>query len=160
MAMEVIQAGKFVSLTYRICDTEGRVLEHNDLPVSYIQGGPRALIGGLEKAVLGKSPGDEVEVLLPPQDAFGFHDPRLTFVDEIENVPVQFRRVGAEVEMQNEAGEVKIFYVTRIENGTLTVDGNHPFAGKTLKVTVRILEVRDATATDQEAFAVQADELH
>lgn len=153
MAKEVIQPGKFVSLTYRIRDTEGRVLEHNDLPVSYIQGGGRALIGGLEQAVLGKSPGDEVEALIPPQEAFGFHDPRLTFVDEIENVPVQFRRVGAEVEMRNEAGEIKTFYVTKIENGTLTVDGNHPFAGKTLQVSVRILEVRDATVADREALA-------
>ena len=50
--------------------------------------------------------------------------------------------------MQNEAGEVKIFHVTRIENGRLTVDGNHPLAGKHLRVHVTIHEVRDATAED------------
>ena len=47
--------------------------------------------------------------------------------------------------MQNESGEVKTFYVTRIGKGTLTVDGNHPLAGKSLKVHVRIQEVRDPT---------------
>jgi len=47
--------------------------------------------------------------------------------------------------MQSESGEVKTFYVTRIEHGRLTVDGNHPFAGKTLKVHVNIKEVRDPT---------------
>jgi FKBP-type peptidyl-prolyl cis-trans isomerase SlyD len=50
--------------------------------------------------------------------------------------------------MQNETGEAKLFYVTNIENGKLTVDGNHPLAGKTLHVTVQILEVRDATLED------------
>ena len=50
--------------------------------------------------------------------------------------------------MENESGDVKTFYVTSIENGMLTVDGNHPLAGKTLTVTVRILEVRDATKED------------
>jgi FKBP-type peptidyl-prolyl cis-trans isomerase SlyD len=47
--------------------------------------------------------------------------------------------------MQNDAGEVKTFYVTEIEDGQLTVDGNHPFAGRSLRVKVRIKEVRDPT---------------
>ena len=42
----------------------------------------------------------------------------------------------------------KSFYVTHIENGKLTVDGNHPLAGKRLHVSVQILEVRDATTAD------------
>jgi FKBP-type peptidyl-prolyl cis-trans isomerase SlyD len=50
--------------------------------------------------------------------------------------------------MQNEAGELKSFYVTKIEDGKLTVDGNHPLSGKTLVVKVKILEVRDATKED------------
>ncbi len=50
--------------------------------------------------------------------------------------------------MQNEAGEMRTFCVTRIDNGRLTIDGNHPMAGKTLKVHVRIAEVRDATQAD------------
>jgi FKBP-type peptidyl-prolyl cis-trans isomerase SlyD len=59
-------------------------------------------------------------------EGFGPHDPNLTFTDDLDNVPPQFRFVGAEVPMQSENGEVKTFYVTRIENGRLTVDGNHP----------------------------------
>ena len=50
--------------------------------------------------------------------------------------------------MQNDSGDVKSFYVTRIEDRTLTVDGNHPLAGKALKVHVRIQEVRDPTAAE------------
>lgn len=47
--------------------------------------------------------------------------------------------------MQNERGENKTFRVSRIENSKLTVDGNHPFAGRSLTYRLRILTVRDAT---------------
>lgn len=148
MSAQVIKPGKFVSLTYSIADTDGNLLEQNDIPVSYVHGGDTELIGGMDRAVAGKAAGDTIEMRVPPEDGFGSHDPSLTFVDDIENVPPQFRRVGAEVQMQNEAGEAKTFQVTRLEDGKLTVDGNHPLAGKTLIVRVKILEVRDATMED------------
>jgi FKBP-type peptidyl-prolyl cis-trans isomerase SlyD len=148
MSKETIKTGKFVSLTYSICDVAGNVLEQSDLPVNYIHGGETELIGGMDNAVAGKGPGDEVSISVSPEDGFGPHDPNLTFTDDVENVPPQFRQLGAEVQMQNESGEVKSFFVTKIENGKLTVDGNHPLAGKELKVHVKILEVRDATQDD------------
>lgn len=148
MASEVIKPGKFVSLTYHITDLEGNVLEQNDIPVSYIHGGETELIGSMDKVVAGKGVGDEVEMIIPPEDGFGEHDPALTFTDDIENVPPQFRQLGAEVQMQNEDGETRTFYVSKIEDNKLTVDGNHPLAGKTLKVMIKIVEVRDATMED------------
>ena len=148
MSKEIIKTGKFVSLTYSISDTDGNILEQSDLPVSYIHGGETELIGGMDRAVAGKSEGEEVMLTISPEDGFGEHDPDLTFTDDIENVPPEFRQLGAEVQMQNDAGEVKSFYVTKIENGRLTVDGNHPLAGKSLLVKVKILEVRDATKED------------
>jgi FKBP-type peptidyl-prolyl cis-trans isomerase SlyD len=148
MSKEIIKTGKFVSLTYSISDKEGNVLEQSDLPVCYIHGGETELIGGMDRAVSGKSVGEEVVLTLSPKDGFGEHDPDMTFTDDIENVPPEFRQLGAEVQMQNEAGEVKSFYVTKIKNGKLTVDGNHPLAGKSLLVKVKILEVRDATKED------------
>ena len=148
MSAQVIKPGKFVSLTYSIADTDSNLLEQNDIPVNYVHGGDTELIGGMDRAVAGKAAGDSIEMTVPPEDGFGPHDPSLTFTDDVENVPPQFRRVGAEVQMQNEAGEAKAFQVTRIEEGKLTVDGNHPLAGKTLVVRVKILEVRDATMED------------
>jgi FKBP-type peptidyl-prolyl cis-trans isomerase SlyD len=156
MSKDIIKPGKFVSLTYSISDSEGNTLEHNDLPVSYIHGGEQELIGGMDRAVSGKAAGDEVEVVVPPAQGFGAHDPDLTFTDNIANVPEQFRYIGAEVQMQSEAGEVKSFFVTRIEDGKLTVDGNHPMAGKTLRVKVKIVEVRDATESDRRQLASQS----
>ena len=145
MSEQAIRNGKLVSLVYRICDRSGKVLEQSDLPVSYIHGGNNELIGGMDKAIGGKRAGDSVELDLESDRAFGPHDPDLTFTDAIDNVPPQFRRIGAEVQMQNDAGEAKTFYVTKIESGQLTVDGNHPLAGKELRVKVEIKEVRDPT---------------
>jgi FKBP-type peptidyl-prolyl cis-trans isomerase SlyD len=158
MSEQVITNGKLVSLTYSIRDEHGNILEQHDLPVNYIHGGHNELIGGMDRAVAGKRAGDRVEIKLSPEDGFGPHDPSLTFTDDIENVPPQFRVLGAEVPMQSESGEVKTFYVTRIERGRLTVDGNHPFAGKSLKVHVDIKEVRDPTPRElsEDAMAASA----
>jgi FKBP-type peptidyl-prolyl cis-trans isomerase SlyD len=145
---DVIQRGKLVTLTYSIADAHGNVLEQNDLPLSFVFGSDTELIGGIDDAIRGRQAGDEVSVELGPDQAFGPHDPDLTFTDDIANVPPQFRYLGAEVPMQNDAGEQKTFYVTRIENGQLTVDGNHPLAGKPLSVRLKIHEVRDATPED------------
>lgn len=148
MPKETIQPGKFVSLTYTISDADGNLLEQNDLPVNYIHSGDTELIGGMDRAVLGKRAGDKVEMEVPPEDGFGQPDPDLSFTDDLENVPPEFRKMGAEVQMESESGDVKTFYVTKIVDGKLTVDGNHPLAGKTLTVIVKILEVRNPTPED------------
>ncbi len=145
MSDQAITNGKLVSLTYSISDESGQVLEQSDLPVTYIHGGQNELIGGMDKAVAGKRAGDKVELKVKSDQGFGPHDPDLTFTDATDNVPPQFRHVGAEVQMQNESGEIKTFYVTKIENDQLTVDGNHRLAGKDLRVKVQIKEVRDPT---------------
>jgi FKBP-type peptidyl-prolyl cis-trans isomerase SlyD len=145
MSDERITAGKLVALTYRIEDLQGRTIEHNDVPVTYIHGGQAELIGGMDEAVQGCRVGDQVELIVTPEQGFGPSDPSLIFTDDIENVPPELRSVGAAFEMKNERGETRQFHVTRIGEGTLTLDGNHPLAGRTLRVHVRIEEVRDPT---------------
>jgi FKBP-type peptidyl-prolyl cis-trans isomerase SlyD len=145
MSDQLVTDGKYVSLTYSITDDQGNLLEQTDLPVGYIHGGHTELVGGMDRAVAGKQAGDRVELSVDPEDAFGPHYPSLTFTDDIANVPPELRHLGAEVQMQNDAGEVKTFYVTRIEKGRLTVDGNHPMAGKVLHFHIKIHEVRDPT---------------
>jgi FKBP-type peptidyl-prolyl cis-trans isomerase SlyD len=148
MSDQLVRPGKFVSVTYSMGDEAGNVVEQSDLPVSYIHGGSTELIGGMDQALAGKGVGDMVELQLPAEAAFGHHDPNLTFTDDLANVPPEFRHLGAEVQMQNDAGDIKSFYVTRIEGGRLTVDGNHPLAGKALHVKVTVREVRDPTPAE------------
>lgn len=154
MTKESVKKGKYVSLSYSIVDDNGNVVEQHDLPLGFVYGSDTELIGGMDKALLGRGPGETVEVEMPPQDTFGEHDPSLTFTDSADNVPPEFHRIGAEVQMQNESGETKTFYVSKIEDGNITVDGNHPLAGKVLTVRVNILEVRDAKAGEEKATGI------
>lgn len=136
---------KAVFVTYQILNQRGELVEHTDLPVGYVHGVGGPLIEKVEAALDGASVGDEIEVTVAPEEGFGPHLPELTYTDDIANVPTEFRQVGTQVEMQNERGETRSFIVTRIENGKLTVDGNHPLAGQTLTFRVSVREVRDAT---------------
>jgi len=149
MSLTKISRNKAVQFTYTISDNEGNVVEQVDLPINYVHGaGKMGLINCVENAMQGCCEGDSVSVEVPPADGFGEYDPELTFTDDIENVPEQFRKTGAQVEMANDAGETKTFFVSSIEDGKLTLDGNHPLAGKTAKFSIKILQVRDATASE------------
>ncbi len=156
MSKETVSNGKYVSLTYTIVDDVNNVVEQHDLPLGFVYGSDTELIGGMDTAIRGKSAGDSVVATISPEQAFGQHDPSMTFTDSIENVPPEFRKLGAEVQMQNDAGEAKTFYVSRIEDGQLTVDGNHPLAGKTLQVHINILEVRDAKAGEEKTLGIHS----
>jgi FKBP-type peptidyl-prolyl cis-trans isomerase SlyD len=145
MSAPVVSKHKVVAITYSILDDSGVILEQSDIPVYYVHGGPNEMFSDVEAALDGCELGESIEVVLPPEKAFGRHDPNLTFADDIENVPPQFRRIGAEVQMQNDRGETRSFFVSKIEDGKLTVDGNHPFAGKTLTYAVTVADIRDAT---------------
>ncbi len=150
MTDELVSKNKVVGITYAIIDESGVILEQSDLPMYYLHGGPNDMFEEVEAALDGCSLGASVEVVIPPERAFGYHDPALTFTDDIDNVPPQFRQVGAEVQMQNDRGEVRSFFVSRIEGGKLTVDGNHPFAGKTLTYAVTVIDIRDASEQEKQ----------
>ena len=144
-----ITTNKFVELTYRIIDqTNGEVIEQVEEPLGYVQGDNTLLFNQVTKELEGKSVGDEVEILLKAEDAFGAKLEELIFTDKINNVPVEYRFIGAAVTMQNDKGGTKDFIVSSIEDGKLTIDGNHPLAGKDIIFYVEVLSVRDATADE------------
>jgi FKBP-type peptidyl-prolyl cis-trans isomerase SlyD len=99
----------------------------------------------IETALEGKRTGDEVAVTLTPAEGFGELDPDLSFTDDLENIPTEYRYVGARPEFTNDQGDKMEFVVTKIEDGQLTLDGNHPYAGKTITFHIKIDAIRDAT---------------
>lgn len=139
---------KLVTFTYSIVDESGEILEQSDIPIDYVHGGKNDLFEKVEQALEGSVIGDTVEVTLTPEEGFGEHDPQLTYTDEMENVPPEFQHVGAEVDMLNDQGDSRKFTVTHIENGTLTVDGNHPMAGKVITFHISVIGIRDAIAEE------------
>ncbi len=142
---DTVQRGRVVYITYVIADDAGRVLEQYGMPVGYVHGGRSGLFDKVEAALAGRRVGDQVEVKLSAGEAFGPHRPELTFTDDLENVPPEHRVPGSEVEFENERGERQVFRVTRIQDGRLTVDGNHPLAGKDLTFRLRVEDIRPAT---------------
>ncbi len=149
MSELTVTDGCVVYMRYSILDASGNVAEQYDVPVGYVHGGNSGLLRKLESALAGKRVGDRVKVVLAPAEAYGERDEDLTFTDDIENVPPQFRHLGAEVAMANDAGETKAFHVSRIEDGKLTVDGNHPLAGQQVTCMVDVVEIREATAEEK-----------
>jgi FKBP-type peptidyl-prolyl cis-trans isomerase SlyD len=107
--------------------------------------GARNIIPGLEQALEGKSVGDELEVTIEPAEAYGEYSE-----DRIQQVPIEaFQEMekvepGMVVTAQSDHGQVNLL-VTEVDEATVTVDANHPLAGKSLKFDVRVEAVRDAS---------------
>lgn len=72
----------------------------------------------------------------------------MVVTDYLENVPEEYREVGTSILMENERGETKTFLVTRIDEKTLTIDGNHPLCGRDVLFELEVLNVRDASEAE------------
>ena len=143
---DTIEDKKYVELSYKITDTKtGDVLVEVEYPIGYVHGSNDILAPAVLDQLKGKSKGDTVEVPIDCNELYGPRDEGLVFTDLIENVPKEYHEVGKTIVMENETGGTKNFIVTRIDNKTLTVDGNNPLCGRKVKFTLEILNVRDAT---------------
>lgn len=149
---ETIQAGKFVELTYKVTDKKtGHVLTRVEFPLGYVHGHNEILAPSVHRELEGKSAGDVIEVPIDGNQIFGARDESLVFSDRIDNVPEEYRQVGTSILMENDKGQTRSFLVTRMDDETLTVDGNNPLCGRVVFFTLEILTVRDAT--DEETRA-------
>jgi FKBP-type peptidyl-prolyl cis-trans isomerase SlyD len=149
---EVIRAGKFVELTYKVSDRKtGHVLTRVEFPLGYVHGHNEILAPSVHWELEGKSAGDVIEVPIDGNQIFGPRDESLVFSDRLENVPEEYRQVGTSILMENDKGQTRSFLVTQMDDETLTVDGNNPLCGRQIVFTLEILSVRDAT--DEETRA-------
>lgn len=143
---EPIQDGKYVELTYKVIDRKtGDVLASVDFPIGYIHGANDILMPDVVETLEGKRVGEIIEVPFNGDLIYGPRDESLVFTDLIENVPEEYREVGTAIITENEKGESRRFIVTRIDETTLTVDGNHPLCGRQVLFKLEVLTVRDAT---------------
>jgi len=149
---ETVQANKFVELTYKVIDEQtGSVLTSVDFPLGYVHGGNEVLAPQVMAELEGKSMGDIIEVPIDCNKIFGPRDESLVITDYIENVPAEYRHVGTAILMENDKGQTKSFLVTRVDEKTLTIDGNNPLCGRKVIFKLEILTVRDATSEEIEA---------
>jgi FKBP-type peptidyl-prolyl cis-trans isomerase SlyD len=143
---QTVEANKYVELTYRVIDQKtGHILTTVEFPLGYVHGINEVMAPQVMAELDGKSAGDTISVPIDCADLYGPRDESLVVTDWIENVPKQYREVGMRILMENEKGQTKSFLVTRIDEKTLTIDGNNPLCGRKVVFELEILSVRDAT---------------
>jgi len=149
---DTIRDGMFVELTYKVTDRKsGDVLSCVEFPLSYVHGHNEILAPSVHEELEGKSAGDVIEVPIDGSRLFGPRDESLVFTDRIENVPEEYRQVGTAILMENDKGHARSFIVTRMDDRTLTIDGNNPLCGREVVFRLEILAVRDATDEEMKA---------
>lgn len=145
MTDDVIGKNKVVYITYSVVGPDGRVMGQQPMPTGYVQGARSGIFEEIELGLEGHKSGDRVEVTLSPDKTWGASDPNLIVEEDLDNVPPQIRYVGAEAQLQNDRGDVLTFRVVSIADGKITLDGNHPLAGKNATCVVDVVSVREAT---------------
>lgn len=146
----LIAANKAVSIDYTLTNDAGEVIDSSTgaAPMVYLHGAGN-IIAGLEKALEGKSAGEELSVAVEPEDAYGEYSAELVAVlgremfegvDELE-VGMQFHASGPD-------GSMQIVTIRDLDGDEVTVDGNHPLAGQRLHFQVKVIDVRDASAEE------------
>ena len=134
-----------VLMEYKLTDREGNLLDQSDEePLAYLHGSGQ-IIPGLEKELVGKTVGDSMSVTVAPEEAYGeFDESLLTKVEKEHLAEIPNLAVGMQVQGESPEGTA-IFTVTEINEGDVTLDANHPLAGRTLNFDVKVVEVRAAT---------------
>jgi FKBP-type peptidyl-prolyl cis-trans isomerase SlyD len=123
------------------------VLEKSNDPISYVHGGYDGIFPTVEEALHGKDIGDKVSVKMEPDDAFGEYDHDLVRVEARDLFPKDIE-VGMQLEggaEDDEDEDYMLFTIVEITDKEVTVDGNHPLAGKTLNFNATVTGVRTAT---------------
>ena len=133
-------------LNYWLKNDEGVVVDTSEggVPMSFIQGSKNT-IQGIQDAVEGRAVGDRVEAIIPPELAYGAHNPEFvsrvpqSVFDGVENVSVGMK-------FQTNAGEgAQVVKVVAVNDQEVTVDANHPLAGLTLTFELELVDVRKAS---------------
>ncbi|HCI14859.1 MAG: peptidylprolyl isomerase [Gallionellales bacterium GWA2_60_142] len=136
-----------VSLRYELFDADGEQLEKVEDPVSYLHGGYDGIFPLVEEALHGKRVGDTCNVTMKPDDAFGEYDHQLVEVEARNAFPKDVT-VGMQFEggpENSDEDDFMLYTVVDVTDDEVTVDGNHPLAGKTLTFNCIVVGVRAAT---------------
>ena len=149
-----IEKHSVVSLRYELINTggEGEIIEKVDEPISYLHGGYDGIFPLVEEALHGKSVGDKCSVTLKPDDAFGEYEHALVEVESRSSFPADVA-VGMQFEGAPEDADDEdfvLYTVVDVTDDEVTVDGNHPLAGKTLTFNCTVTGVRQATEDELE----------
>ena len=141
-----IEKNRVVFLHYTLKGDDGTVIDSSSgrQPMSYLHG-KNNIIPGLEQALAGRNAGDKVEVAIAPDQGYGRRDDRLVqILPRSKFEGVGDLKPGMQVRASGPQG-ARLVTIVRVDRDFITVDANHPLAGRTLHFAVEITEVRKAT---------------
>jgi FKBP-type peptidyl-prolyl cis-trans isomerase SlyD len=143
---EKVKDDLIVTLDYTLI-VEGEIMESTSEgeAIEFIQGIGQ-IIPGLENALYGMEIGDKKTVTIEPEDAYGDYDEESTQVagkeEFSEEIPLD---VGTFLDLEDDEGEVLSAQIIEADEDTVTLDFNHPLAGKTLTFEITVSGLREAT---------------
>lgn len=146
MTATTIASDHIVAITYKLTDADsGEVLDESgrDEPLQYLHGHGQ-LVDGLEAALDGKASGFGTTITLAAADAYGDRDEERVITvpkDRFSEMP----EIGQVVQASGPDGHAFRLKVSKIEDDSITLDGNHPLAGRRLTFEVEVTDVRAAT---------------
>ena len=146
-----IQKDKVIAVSYEL-EVEGKIADKasSEAPLEYIHG-TGMLLPKFEAALDGKVAGDPFEFTLTPEEGYGVYNPKYLIPLPIEAFQVdgkvheELLVVGRTLPMLNSDGQVVRGTVAAVDEKSVTMDFNHPMAGKTLHFTGKVESVREAT---------------
>jgi len=146
-----IEDGKVVTMDYVLKNCDGDVLDTSQKGEFAYLHGAKNIIPGLEKELLGKAAGDQLSVVVAPEEAYGKREENLVQVVPRDMFPEDADiRSGMQFNAQSPEGDSLIITVANIEGDSITVDGNHALAGEELHFEVNVINVRDASDEEKQ----------
>lgn len=144
-----VSDGMVVDLDYTLrVDNEVVDTSEGRQPIKFIQG-QGYIIEGLEKELYGMKAGEDKQVVIPPERGYGtVNEEAILDVpkDEFpEEIPLQ---KGTELKVQTQEGETMDARITSVAPDSVRLDFNHPLAGKELHFSVKVNDIREATAEE------------
>lgn len=139
-----------VSLHYTLSDAEGNQIDKSKQPMVYLHGGYGNTLPKIEAALEGQDTGYTTTIDVEPDDAFGYYDEQLVKVEPRNRLPEQLE-VGMQFEgmVEGEGSPHRVvFTLTEFNDEQVTLDGNHPLAGLSLRFDLNVTDVRTATTEE------------
>lgn len=138
----MIEKGKHVTIEYSVfLDDNTKVDTNVGKDPLIFRFGEHQILPALEHALNGLDVGDSREVTLAPDEAYGSVNPDAYKNVEAQLIPEDLRFEGALLVVADEQFGEMLIRVRSLEGDQVTLDFNHPLAGKTLKFDVRVINV-------------------
>ncbi len=146
---EIIEDGKFVELKYKIIDQKTNdVLSEVEFPLGYIQGISEILSPEVTAELVGQVEGDIIELPVDTDLIYGPRDESLVTTMPLDSLDEDLRKVGTMIPMENDKGNRINFTVIKINENSVTVDGNNPLCGRKVTFVLEVLTVREPTSEE------------